>query len=53
MFRDCIKLKFSVLEYDLLNLNLFSDAFIPELMLSQLLEGRTNIIAFASHPSGR
>ena len=53
MFSDCIKLKYSILEYDLLNPNLFSDAFIPESTLSQLLEGRTNVIAFASHPYGR
>ena len=33
--RDCIKLKFSILEYDLLNPNLFSDVFIPESTLSQ------------------
>ena len=53
MFRDCIKLKLSILEYDLLNPNLFSDVFILESMLSQLFEGKMNVIAFASHPSGR
>ena len=30
MLRDGIKLKFLILEYDLLNLNFFSDAFILE-----------------------
>ena len=53
MFRDCMKLKLSNLNYDLLNPNLFSDAFILESSLSQLLEGKTNVIAFASHPSGK
>ena len=53
MFRDCIKLTFSTLEYDLLNPDLFSDAFIPECTWNQLLEGKPNVIAFASHPSGR
>ena len=46
MFKDCITLK-------LLNPNLFSDAFIIESSLSQLLDGKTNVIALASHPSGR
>ena len=53
MFRYCIKLKLSILVYDLLNPNLFSDAFILESTLSWLLDGKTNVIAFASHPSGR
>ena len=52
MFRDCIKLKLSILEYNLLNPNLFYDAFILESMLSQLLDGKMNVIAFVSHPSG-
>ena len=53
MFGDCIKLKLLVLEYDLLNYNLFSDTFILESMLSWLLGGKINVIVFASHPSGR
>ena len=54
MFRDCIKLKFIILEYDLLNPNLFSNAFLPNSMLSQLLEGRTNLIAFVHiHLAGK
>ena len=53
MFRDCIKLNLSILEYDLLNPNLLSDAFILESTLSWLLYGKMNVIAFISHPSGR
>ena len=53
MLRDCIKLKLSILKYDLLNPNLFSDAFILESMFSWLLDGKMNVIAFASYPSGK
>ena len=51
IFRAYTKLKFSILEYDLLKPNLFSDALMLESMFRQLLEGRMNAIAFASHSS--
>ena len=53
MFKNCIKLKLSILEQDLLNPNLLSDTFMIESTLSSLLDGKTNVIALASHPSHR
>ena len=53
MYRDCIKLKSLILGKDLLKPNLFSVASMMDSTFSQLLDGRTKVIALASHPSGR
>ena len=53
IFRDCIRLKLLILEYDLFKPNLFSGPSIMESRLSLLLDGRTKVMAFASHPLGR
>ena len=53
MSRDSIKLKLLILEYDLLKPNLFSVASIMESTFSQLLDGRTTVIALTLHPSGK
>ena len=50
MSRDHIKLKLSILEYDLINPN---GIFILESTLNWILDGKMNVIAFASHQSGR
>ena len=46
MFRDCIRLKLLILEYDLLKPNLFSRASMMESTLSLLLDERTKVILF-------
>ena len=51
--RDCIQLKFLTLEKDPLKPNLFSVVSIMESTFSLLLDGRTKVIALASHPSGK
>ena len=53
IFKDCIKLKVFIFEYDLLKPNLYSGASIMGSIFSLLLDGRTNVIALASQPLGR
>ena len=53
MSRDCIKLKLFIFEYDLLKPKLSSIASMMESTFSQLLHGRTKVIAFALHLSSR
>ena len=48
IFRDCIRLKLIIFEYDLLKPNLYLDVSVMGSMFSLMLEGRTKVIAFAS-----
>ena len=53
IFRDCIKLKLFIFEYDLLKPNLYSDVSIMGSTFSLLLDGGTKAIGFASQTLGR
>ena len=53
MFRDCMRQKLSILEYNLLKLNLFSRGSMIEFMLTLLLDGRMTVMMLVSHPSGK
>ena len=52
-FRDCIKLKIFIFEYDILKPNLYSGISVMGSIFSLLLDWRKKFIAFASQPSGR
>ena len=53
IFRDCIRLKLSIFEYDPLKPNLYSDSLMMDSTFSLMLDGRTKVIAFVSQPLGR
>ena len=53
IFRDCIKLKLFIFEYDLLKPTLYSGVSVMGSTFSLLLDGRTEVIAFDSQPLGR
>ena len=53
VFRNCIKLKLFIFEYDLLKSSLYSGTIIVGSTFSLLLDGRTKVITCASQPSGR
>ena len=53
IFRDCIKLKLFIFEYDLFKPNLYSGTSIMGSTFSLLLDGRIEGIVFASQPLGR
>ena len=53
IFRDCIKLKLFIFEYDLLKPNLYSGVLFMGSTFSLLLDGRTKVIAFTSQPLDR
>ena len=53
IFRDCIKLKVFIFEYDPLKPNFYSGVLSMGSTFSLLVDGRTKVIAFASQPSGR
>ena len=50
IFRDCIKLKLFIFEYDLLKFSLYSGSSMVGSTFNLLLDGRTKVIAFASQP---